>query len=111
MDGLIETLWNVKLRHPETRQMTSRFNRNIVECKGFLQMEALGPEQGLIETLWNVKIKSQNFTHQIKAGLIETLWNVKRYILAVNISFLGLIETLWNVKTAAFATSPTAAPV
>ena len=54
---LIDTLWNVKTKL-SLIDITGyfRFNRYIVECKGFRQFGRTACQEDLIDTLWNVKI-------------------------------------------------------
>ncbi len=56
--------------------MSSRINRNIVECK-FLRCGSSGKIfEELIETLWNVNGKLFTKDTALVKELIETLWNV-----------------------------------
>ena len=54
-------------------------NRNIVECKVELMMNAAKEYIVLIETSWNVKSNDVIKAVQTEVVLIETSWNVKDY--------------------------------
>ena len=54
-----------------------RINRNIVECKVELMMNAAKEYIVLIETSWNVKSNDVIKAVQTEVVLIETSWNVK----------------------------------
>ena len=56
-----------------------RINRNIVECKVELMMNAAKEYIVLIETSWNVKSNDVIKAVQTEVVLIETSWNVKDY--------------------------------
>ena len=95
-----------------------RINRNIVECKVELMMNAAKEYIVLIETSWNVKSNDVIKAVQTEVVLIETSWNVKpnwwyyiiikgstnRNIVECKVwncssgSSSVLIETSWNVK-------------
>ena len=98
-----------------------RINRNIVECKVELMMNAAKEYIVLIETSWNVKSNDVIKAVQTEVVLIETSWNVKDYEsrcesvkeYSINRNIVEckvylhasvrhpahvLIETSWNVK-------------
>ena len=55
-----------------------RINRNIVECKVELMMNAAKEYIVLIETSWNVKENPVKIKSVVNPVLIETSWNVKQ---------------------------------
>ena len=77
-----------------------RINRNIVECKVELMMNAAKEYIVLIETSWNVKSNDVIKAVQTEVVLIETSWNVKAAptIISPANGERVLIETSWNVK-------------
>ncbi len=60
--------------------MQYRFNRYIVECKGFSIVTDPVPFADLIDTLWNVKPPQASRKKSIITDLIDTLWNVKQIL-------------------------------
>ncbi len=76
-----------------------RINRNIVECKVELMMNAAKEYIVLIETSWNVKSNDVIKAVQTEVVLIETSWNVKENPVKIkSVVNPVLIETSWNVK-------------
>ena len=53
---LIDTLWNVKAVVVVGAGVARRFNRYIVECKGWKMQKHCWTRADLIDTLWNVKL-------------------------------------------------------
>ena len=79
---LIETLWNVNLiARAIWLLLSSRINRNIVECKYNGHRRPYRPYIVLIETLWNVNQVIYEDAVRHAVVLIETLWNVNEHII------------------------------
>ena len=75
---LIETYWNVKLLNSRNQYFHLRINRNILECKAFINASILIRSAVLIETYWNVKSGKYTNAYFVGHVLIETYWNVKK---------------------------------
>ena len=97
---LIETLWNVKrVDRKEQRRKCIGFNRNIVECKDFIEYYSRSNFGSFNRNIVECKDENYNKNKEHLDVLIETLWNVKPHRSYLE-PFFGsvLIETLWNVK-------------
>ena len=55
---LIDTLWNVNKNTMELKEIESRINRYIMECKFSICSWFSNDNTELIDTLWNVNFQS-----------------------------------------------------
>ena len=97
---LIETYWNVNLSSEGRKYIRSSINRNILECKWYIQGMCCRRIPVLIETYWNVNLFACITLHPEFFVLIETYWNVNWIRPGTPVSRgLVLIETYWNVNS------------